>query len=39
MEFNLDNEKTKICEHCKTILQAVYLIPDAKCTLNDSDDK
>jgi len=24
----LDSEKTKMCEHCKTVLQAVYLIPN-----------
>lgn len=24
----LDSEQTKICEHCETILEAVYLIPD-----------
>jgi len=24
----LDSEKTKVCDHCETILQAIYLIPD-----------
>ncbi len=23
----LDNEKTKICEHCETVLDAIYIIP------------
>ncbi len=32
----LDSEKTKICEHCETILEAIYLIPDADCVEDES---
>ena len=29
----LDDKKTKVCKHCETILQAVYIHPD-----DDGDD-
>ncbi len=35
----LNNNKSKICEHCKTILEAVYLIPnDDKCVKPVSEE-
>ena len=33
----LDSEKTKVCEHCETVLQPFYLIPgDANCVEDDA---
>ena len=36
----LDNEKTKVCKHCETVLQVIYINPhDTPCTKDEEVKK